>query len=97
MKGRSSGTPSDTVVLHLETNVPNDLAVDGARHAVLQLEVHLGDGVLGKHRGVRDVTCEKKRVSMICKAEQALSGGKGGKIKGKSSYEWQQTQPCCGW
>ncbi len=40
------------------TNVPNDLAVDSARHTVLQLEVHLGDSVVGKDRGVRDVTCE---------------------------------------
>lgn len=39
------------------TNVPNDLAVNGTRDAVLQLEVHLGDGVLGEDRGVRDVTC----------------------------------------
>ena len=39
------------------TNVPNDLAVNGTRDAVLQLEVHLGDGVLGENRGVRDVTC----------------------------------------
>lgn len=42
------------------TNVPNDLAVDSARDAVLQLEVHLGDGVLGKDRGVRDVTWRKE-------------------------------------
>ena len=34
----------------------NDLAVDGARNAVLQLEVHLGNGVLGEDRGVRDIT-----------------------------------------
>jgi hypothetical protein len=31
--------------------------VDGARNAVLELEVHLGDRVLSKDRGVRDVTC----------------------------------------
>lgn len=40
----------------LETNVPDNLAVNGARDTVLQLEVHLGDGVLGEDRGVRDVT-----------------------------------------
>jgi len=34
----------------------NDLAMDGARNAVLQLEVHLGNCVLGKDRGVRNVT-----------------------------------------
>lgn len=37
-------------------NVPNDLAVDGARNAVLQLKVHLGDGVVGEDRSVRDIT-----------------------------------------
>lgn len=40
-----------------ETNVPNNLAMDGTRHAVLQLKVHLGDSVVGKDRGVRDITC----------------------------------------
>lgn len=39
--------------------------MDGARDAVLQLEVHLGDGVLGKDRGVGDVTCEKRMVSLV--------------------------------
>lgn len=43
----------------LETNIPDNLAVNGARDTVLQLEVHLGDGVLGEDRGVRDVTCEE--------------------------------------
>lgn len=42
----------------LETNVPDNLAVNGTRDAVLQLEVHLGDGVFGEDRGVRDVTCK---------------------------------------
>lgn len=53
----------------LETNVPDNLAVNGTRDAVLQLEVHLGDGVLGEDRGVRDVTCEKSvsnRISGRC-------------------------------
>lgn len=36
--------------------VPNDLAVDSAGDAVLQLEVHLGDGVVGEDGGVRDIT-----------------------------------------
>ena len=31
--------------------------MDGARDAVLELEVHLGDRVLSEDRGVRDVTC----------------------------------------
>jgi len=34
----------------------NDLAVDGAGHAVLKLQVHLGDGVLGEDRGIGDIT-----------------------------------------
>ena len=37
--------------------VPNDLAVDGARNAVLQLQVHLGHRVLSEDGGVRDITC----------------------------------------
>lgn len=38
-------------------DVPDDLAVDSAGDAVLQLEVHLGDRVLGEDGGVRNVTC----------------------------------------
>jgi hypothetical protein len=38
------------------TNVPDNLAVDSARDAVLQLEVHLGNRVLREHRSVRDIT-----------------------------------------
>lgn len=38
-------------------DIPDDLAVDGARNAVLELEVHLGDRVLSEDRGVGDVTC----------------------------------------
>ena len=37
--------------------VPDNLAVDGAGHAVLELQVHLGDGVLGEDRGIGDITC----------------------------------------
>lgn len=37
--------------------VPNDLAVDSAGDAVLQLQVHLGDGIVGENGGVRDITC----------------------------------------
>lgn len=45
--------------------VPNNLAVDSAGDAVLQLQVHLGDGVVGEDGGVRDITCRvgKKRTS----------------------------------
>ncbi len=37
------------------TNAPNDLAVNGTRHAVLQLEVHLGDCVFLEYGGIRDI------------------------------------------
>lgn len=37
-------------------SVPNDLAVDSARDAVLELQVHLGNGVLGEDGGVGDIT-----------------------------------------
>ena len=37
--------------------VPNDLAVNGAGHAVLELQVHLGDSVLGEDGGIGDITC----------------------------------------
>lgn len=40
------------------TNVPDNLAVNGARDAVLQLQVHLGHGVLREDGGIRDVTCK---------------------------------------
>lgn len=36
----------------------HDLAVDGARDTVLQLEVHFGHGVVGEDTGVGDVACE---------------------------------------
>jgi hypothetical protein len=39
-----------------EDNVPDNLAVDGARDTVLQLQVHLGDGVLREDGGIGDVT-----------------------------------------
>jgi hypothetical protein len=38
-------------------NIPYDLSVDSAGDAVLELQVHLGDGVLGKDGGVGDITC----------------------------------------
>lgn len=47
---------ADVVVPAMRTNVPDNLAVNRARDAVLQLEVHLGNRVLGKHRGVRNIT-----------------------------------------
>ena len=41
--------------------VPNNLAVDSAGDTVLQLEVHLGDGVVGEDGGVRDITCKGRK------------------------------------
>jgi hypothetical protein len=35
----------------------DNLAVDSARNAVHELQVHLGDSVLGEDGGIRDVTC----------------------------------------
>jgi hypothetical protein len=40
-----------------DKNVPHDLAVDGARDAVLQLQVHLGHRVLLEDGGIRNVAC----------------------------------------
>jgi hypothetical protein len=49
-------TASGIVVVQ-RLNVPHDLSVDGARDAVLELQVHLRDGVLGENRGIGDITC----------------------------------------
>jgi len=38
------------------SGVPNDLSVDSAGHTVLELQVHLGDGVLGEDGGIGDIT-----------------------------------------
>ena len=46
-------------------DVPYDLAVDGAGNAVLQLQVHLGDSVIGEDGGVRDITCRDWLVSLF--------------------------------
>lgn len=39
--------------------VPDDLAVNSAGDTVLQLEVHLGDGVVSEDGGVGDITCRE--------------------------------------
>jgi hypothetical protein len=51
--------------------IPNDLAVDGARDAVLELQVHLGDGVLGEDGGIRDITCRSLVSCRIRKRPEA--------------------------
>jgi hypothetical protein len=38
-------------------NIPDNLAMDGARDTVLQLEVHLGNSVFREYRSIRDITC----------------------------------------
>jgi hypothetical protein len=55
----------DAIALGGSKNIPDDLAVDGARDAVLELEVHLGHRVLSEDGGVRDVTCVHVR-SVCC-------------------------------
>jgi len=44
-------------------DIPDNLSVDGAGDAVLELQVHLWDGVLGEDGSVRDITCKKYSVS----------------------------------
>ena len=39
-------------------DVPDNLSMNGARDTVLQLEVHLGNGVFWEYGCVRDITCE---------------------------------------
>jgi hypothetical protein len=39
----------------LNLDAPDDLAVDSAGHAVLQLQVHLRHGVLGEDRRIGDI------------------------------------------
>ena len=55
---RKMRIPKVRVVSGLD--VPDDLAVDGAGNAVLELQVHLGDGVLREDRGIRDITYYKQ-------------------------------------
>lgn len=49
-----------TVAATFSRSDTHDLAVDGARDAVLQLQVHLGDGVVGEDGGVGNITYTKK-------------------------------------
>jgi hypothetical protein len=42
--------------------------VDGARDAVLELQVHLGDGVLGEDGGIGDITCIARLVLKRCQS-----------------------------
>jgi len=49
-------TRSDPVG-NVRGNAPNYFAVNGAGDAVLQLQIHLRDGVLGEDGGIGDITC----------------------------------------
>jgi len=40
-------------------NVPDNLSMNGARDTVLQLEVHLGNGVFWEYGCIRDITCAR--------------------------------------
>lgn len=44
----------------LLSSVPNNLAVNSAGDAVLELQVHLGDRVLGEDGGIGDITYRSK-------------------------------------
>jgi hypothetical protein len=53
--------------------LPNDLAVDSARDAVLQLEVHLGNGVFREYGCIRDITCNTLYQHMVRKGRSSSS------------------------
>jgi hypothetical protein len=42
--------------VHLKLDIPDDLAVDSTRYAVLQLEVHLGNSIFWEYGSIRDIT-----------------------------------------
>lgn len=61
-------------------NIPDDLAVNGARDAVLELQVHLGDGVLLEDGSIRDITCggcqyTKKRYLICSETREPVGRG----------------------
>jgi hypothetical protein len=45
--------------------IPNNLAVNSAGDAVLELQVHLGDRVLGEDGGIGDITCRSKEGILV--------------------------------
>lgn len=52
--------------------------MDSARDAVLQLEVHLGNGVFREYGGVRDISCgEKDTSASYFQVISEVSGGLG--------------------
>jgi hypothetical protein len=55
------------LVLWRGLHIPHDLSVDSARDAVLELQVHLGDGVLGEDGGIGDITCTgQSKIPLQC-------------------------------
>ena len=50
--------------LHLAAGdkcIPDDLSVDSARDAILELQVHLRDGIFGENGSVRDIAYNSTR------------------------------------
>lgn len=59
-------TGKPCVRVEWNANIPNNLAVNGARDAVLKLQVHLGHSVLWENGGVRDITCNANPTNQPC-------------------------------
>lgn len=81
-------------------NVPDDLSVDGAGDAVLELQVHLWDCVLGEDGGIGDITWRRHQLACVF----YKGGGCCKLFRGRfkvccfvQTYGWRLTQPCCGW
>jgi hypothetical protein len=69
--------------------------VDGARHTVLELQVHLGDGVLGEYGGIGDITCSI--LALVLKSGNVGYSMARGVEGAGGTYGWRRTRPCCGW
>ena len=77
-------------------NVPDDLAVDSAGDAVLELQVHLGDSVLGEDGGIRDITCVLL-VLNVPKSPLLYLWYPAWYESDRETYGWRRTRPCYGW
>ena len=77
-------------------NVPDDLAVDSAGDAVLELQVHLGDSVLGEDGGIGDITCVLLVLNALKSPFRYLSCS-AQRQSDRETYGWRRTRPCCGW
>lgn len=57
LSGRCKKSVSTSAIISsLSFIIPNNLAVNGARDAVLELQIHLRDRVFRIDRGIRDIT-----------------------------------------